>query len=356
MNWNRITCSIFLGFVIASCNTVSATRVTEIPTAFTFTRTPRTTLTPLPSITASISPTITETVFPPVEVTPTFLPEILAEVATLDAIVTEKPELKEFYDRFCITHGNCAYVPELGLSPNKEWAVFFNVENGTGGLSIVNVASKTQWDISYYDITGESCCDATVVIEHWSRDGRYLYVSPHVAGDGGLFWFWRDYIQLIRLNLTDGTWIDTKMGSSYSFSPDDRFIAYRRGATLVIHEFQTEDERVLNVPTEYVAFGRFEWSQDSKQIIFVSSSVQELQSGEGKPNGFTLFLLDVEKMKAQVILEKDERYLYPLEWQTPEIILLESLYKVASDNNLEYNGEKYKLDLRTNEISKYESP
>lgn len=347
--WNRIACFIFLGTVTVACNTVSVTKVLDISATPVFTETPRTSSTPFPSVTARISPTITET-------TPPSPPEILAEVATLDAIVTEKPELKDFYDRFCITHGNCAYVPNLGLSPNGDWAVFFSVEKGTGGLSIVNVASKRQWDISYYGITGESCCDATVAIEHWSYDGRYLYVSPQLAGSGGLFWFWRDYIQLIRINLENGTWVDTKMGAAYSFSPNDKFIAFRRGQNVVIHEFQTANEQIFSVPDEYVAFGRFVWSPNSKNIMFIGSSEKELLSDEGKPNGFTLFLLNTENMKAQSILEKDERYLYPLEWQAPKVILLESLYKIDSNGYLENSGERYKLDLSTNELSKLESP
>jgi hypothetical protein len=357
--WNRIAYSIFLGFAIAACNTVAVTKVSGIPATSISTGIPKTPSIPFPSTATMISPTITEVMLPPVEETSTFQPAILAEVATLDAIVSEKPELKEFYDRFCITHGNCAYVANLGLSPNKEWAVFFSVENGTGGLSIVNVASKKQWDISYYDITGESCCDASVVIEHWSHDGRYLYVSPQMAGSGGLFWFWRDYIQLIQINLENGIWINTDMGSSFSFSPDDRFIAYRRERNVVIHELQTGQERMFTVPAEYGAFGRFVWSLDGTQIIFIGSSVDELQSDVlfDQASGFTLFLLDTENMKAQAIIEKDERYLYPLEWQAPNIVLLERLYQVASDGSLHYDGvEKYKLDLETNNISKYESP
>lgn len=349
--WNRIAYSIFLVFVIAACNTGSVTKVTDIPATLIST--------PFSTLTTKISPTITEVMLPPVELTPTFQPEILAEVATLDAIVSEKTELKEYYDRFCITHGNCAYVFNLGLSPNKEWAVFFSVENGAGGLSIVNVATKKQWDISYYDIKGESCCDSTVVIEHWSRDGRYLYVSPQMAGSGGLFWFWRDYIQLIRIDLENGTWVDSNMGSAFSFSPDDRLIAYRREQDVVIHHLQTGQERNFTVPSEYGAFGRFVWSLDGKQIIFIGSSVDELESDElfDQANGFTLFLLDTGNMEAQVIIEKDERYLYPLEWQAPNVVLLQRLYQVASDGSLHYDGiEKYKLDLETYDISRHESP
>jgi hypothetical protein len=247
-------------------------------------------------------------------------------------------------------------MSNLGLSPNGKWAVFFNTIDGTAGLSIVNVNSKKQWDISYYDITGTYGSDVTVAIEHWPRDGRYLYVSPQMGGSGGLFWFWRDYIQLIRIDLEDGTWVNTNMGAAFSFSPNDQFIAYRRGQNVIIHEFQTGDERTFTVPSEYAAFGRFVWSSDSEQIVFVGSSVSEVESDElsTKPNGFTLFLLNIGNMKAQVIIENDQRYLYPLEWQTSNVVLLESLYEVTSDGTLHHNGEKYKFDLETNDISKYQ--
>ena len=62
-------------------------------------------------------------------------------------------------------------------------------------------------------------------------------------------------------------------------------------------------------------------------------------------------------MQGHTILEKDERYLYPVEWLTTNRVLLGSLYKVTSDgNHLEPNNEQYELDLETNSISRSESP
>ena len=310
------------------------------------------TATPIPSASVRSIPTIITTKTLPLEPIPVLPPDILAKVATLDAIVTEKPELK--YGLPCIImDSNCSI-----MSPNGKWAVFDSWEEGTGGLSIIDIASKTQWNIYYYDITGKSWDDTAVDIEHWSHDGHYLYVSPRPPGDGGEGWFWRTYIQLIRMNLEDGTWVDTKMGTAYSFSPNDRFIAYRRNQNVVIHEFQTGHDRTFTVPSEYVVFGRFTWSSDSKKIIFVSSSAEELLSDNlsEKPNGFTLFLLNVADMQVQTILKNDERYLYPIEWLTPTVVLLESLYKAGPNGELEYGGENYKLDLETHEIYKYESP
>jgi len=348
----NVTVLIFLSIVAVACDTASLSTATAIPTATNVSMAstvPNSTDTP--KVVSANSPTSEET--------PTIPPATLSVVSTIEAIVTEKPGLQRFYERSCIVSRHCCCVSNLGLSPNGKWAAFFNTIDGTAGLSVVNVDSKKQWDISYYDITGDYGGDVTVEIEHWSHDGRYLYVSPQMAGSGGLFWFWRDYIQLIRINLEDGTWVDTNMGSAFSFSPDDQLIAYRSEQNVVIHELQTGQERVFTLPSEYGAFGRFVWSPDSKQLVFIGSSVDELESDElsDQANGFTLFLLDTVSMNAQVIIENNERYLYPLEWQAPNIILLERLYQVASDGSLHYDGiEKYKLNLETNDISKYESP
>jgi hypothetical protein len=350
-HWNIATC-ILVGMIAAACNRASVPTMTVIPTAtdnLAAITTPEFTHTPI--LVSATSPTI--------EATPTIPPATFSVVSTIEAIVTEKPELERFYERHCIVYGFCCCVPNLGLSPDGKWAVFFNSPiDGSGGLSVVNVGSKKQWDISYYEITGTYGGDTTVGVEHWSQDGRYLYVSPRMAGSGGLGYFWRSETQLIRLDLTDGTWFNTNMSSAFSFSPDDRFIVYRREQNVVIHEFQTGQERIFAVPSEYGAFGRFVWSQDNKQIMFIGSSVEELEAVvlPDDAKGFTLFLLNTANMKAQVIIEKDQHYLYPLEWQVPNIVLLESLYKVGADGILHHNGEKYRLDLETNDISKHKSP
>ena len=325
-----------------------------VPTPLlTITHHPPNTATPYPSIIVRLRPTALETSTPTFDATSMIPPETWAKIATLDAIDTERPELT--YDKICIlmTVDGCSVI-----SPNGQWAVFRGHQKGSGGLSIINMLNKKRWDISYYDITGNSWDDTAVDVEHWSRDGRYLYVSPRPVGDGGEGWFWRDYIQLVRLNLENGTWVDTKMGAAHSFSPNDRYIIYRRGQSVVIREFQTGTEHIFKIPEEYTAFGRFTWSSDSKQIIFVGTEVDELLSDalSKEPSGFSLFLIDLEGGEVKTILEKDERYLYPLEWLTPNIVLMKSLYTIESDGNLSPNNEPYTMDLETKAVSEYEYP
>jgi len=175
----------------AACSPVSTPTATAMPSV---SNTP--TETAMPAFTRTPPPTRTGQISPTQEPTLTIPPATMAVVATIEALVTEKPELGSFYSRFCIVYGYTCYANDsLGLSPNKEWAVFFNAKNGIGGLNIVNVDSKKQIDIYFHEITGFSGGDVWVNIEHWSRDGRYLYVSPYISGSGGDGWFWRNYIQ-----------------------------------------------------------------------------------------------------------------------------------------------------------------
>lgn len=326
-------------FIIAvSCNKVSTSSTTSSPfeteTALKSTKTAHPTDTSIPVNLATSTP---------------LPPETQIAITTMEAILDVKPELKEFYFSCCL--------PSLSLSPDGKWVVFYNHKDGRGsGLSIVNSNSKNQWDIFYHDVTGVIGCDCFLEVVHWSRDGNYVYIAPRIALSAGadLYILLDAGTQLIRVNLNDGSWVDTKMGIGFSFSPNDRFIAYRSGQDIVIHEFQTGNERTFHISKEYVAFGHFVWSPDNKNISFIGSLESMLV--DENTGGFTLFVLDIDSKKPEIILKNDERYLYPLEWQETNTILLESLYTVDSNGYLEYSGEKYELNLITNETNKLESP
>jgi hypothetical protein len=328
-SWNRIVALMFLATIFVGCNEILKSTVTAIPS---------------PMRTRTLS--LIETTTPAIEPTVTIPAGTLIALSTMDAIVTAKPELGEFYSHDCLIYSMCL-VPGFGLSPNGQWAVYFSFHE-TGGLSIVNVNTKVEWNIYFNEIKGFSVPDSYVYIARWSKDGKYLYVTPSQVGEGGFAYFWRDWEKLIRINLDNGTWVDTKMGSAFSFSPNERFISYRLGQEIVVYEFQTRVSRKFSVPTEYKAFGRFVWSHDSERILFIGS-INDLDQEE-RPKGFTLFLLNIDDMTVKTILEKDERYLYPLEWETNNLVLLKSLF----DDNLSISGRKYKINLETNEVAMIE--
>jgi hypothetical protein len=337
-NHKRFIAIISSAIIFAACNVISE-NISSIPSASvnasTITTTPE-------SIRTS---SLTSTATPNFRSSPTIPPETLVALATMDALVTNEPDLAKYYSWDCMIYA--CYSTGLGLSPNGNWAVFYNGEE-YGGLSIVEVEGTKRWDINYFDIASCPCGPSTgVYVEHWSQDGKYFYASPQDGSEGGLEDFWRSKTELWRLDLEIGDIINANMGPAFSFSPDDSSIVYRNGQEIVIHEFQTGQAVKFNVPYKYKSFGRFVWSPDQKNIAFIVSDDLSFN--------FSLLILNLEQMNAKLILDEDERSLYPAAWQTEEIILLQGLFDVNYDYaDLRDGG--YQLNLQTNEITEWILP
>ena len=299
---------------------------------------------PLPFCVTPVTPRPTDTPY----FTPTFPAATLAALATLDAVVTQHPEVGEYYSWSCVVY--VCYTSGLGLSPNGEWAVFWGVKGSGGGLKIIRLDGEKLWEVYVYDLLGidEDFTGAgSVWPAHWSRDGHYFYVIPRLEGDGGDFGFWRKGEKLIQLDLLTGQWIDTKMGSAFSFSPDDKYLAYRGQDGVHIHNLQTGVERKFTLPSDIKKFGHFTWSPDSDRIAFIAyPSENDLYDLGGNQFGFTGFLLNVKTGLLTTIFENDMRFIYPVEWTEPGYILFKELK----------GWQLYMLDLRTNEFKPADPP
>jgi Tol biopolymer transport system component len=237
------------------------------------------------------------------------------------------------------------YTPGLGLSPNGLWAAFFSFSD-SGGLKIVSVDGTKQWDVYYSELSGMTCpCgDALVAIDHWSADGKYIYLYPYMMGDGGYDWVWNKQTQLIRLDLSSGSWIDTHMGNSYSFSPDDQFIAYRSESGVHIHDLSTREEMVFPVSTGFIDFGRFVWSPDGSRLIFAAA--KEDLNLEEQESGLTVFLISLSDSSVITLFEADLRYLYPIAWPEQNRVIFKTLYE----------RQTYQFDLLTSELISIDWP
>lgn len=304
---------------------------TKSPTPPTPTLTERATITPTRTPNPSATPT--EAPF----YTPTIPRETLAALATLDSLVTQIPKLGEYYSWDCMLYP--CYTSGLGLSPNGLWAAFFSARD-SGGLKIVSVDGTKQWEVYYSELSGIPCpCgDALAAIDHWSANGKYIYLYPDMRGDGGYDWVWNKQAHLIRLDLFSGYWIDTQMGNSYSFSPDDQFVAYRSESGVHIHDLSTREELVFPVSAEFIDFGRFVWSPDGSRLIFAAA--KEDLNLEEQEAGLTVFLLSLSDSSVISLFEYDLRYLCPMAWPEQNQVIFKSLYE----------RQTYQLDLLTYEL------
>jgi hypothetical protein len=309
----------------------------------TIARTPSRTISP-PTATPTLTPTnkMTPSATNEPYLSPTLPVATLSILQTLDAYVTQNPDVGKYYEtvmRECLTLACNSY--RLGMSPNGIWAAFFtvneNIQND-GGLIITNIKGKKRWYIYNSDLTADIDLGTGVVrVEHWSLDGKYVYLSPYFAIDGGYSWFWNDTLKLIRFDLETGSYIDTRMNRSFSFSPNDRYIAYRGDDGVRIFELKTGIEQVFPMPTDTFDFGRFTWSPDGKRLIFVTS-LENIENTQEQ--GFSSFLIDLRDNTIRTVFKNDMRYIYPVSWIDPNIVILKGLF----------DGQQYILDLGTNEI------
>jgi hypothetical protein len=335
MKYQLLTLLLIL-ILSASCTPTSTEALEAVPVFPTWTKTILPSLppnspspsTPTPTELATITPTrtpnpsATPTESP--NYTPTIPRETLAALATLDSLVTRIPDLGEFYSWECMLYP--CYTTGLGLSPNGLWAAFFSARD-SGGLKIVSVDGTRQWEVYFSELSGIPCpCgDALVAIAHWSADGKYLYLRPYMGGDGGYDWVFNKQAQLIRLDLFSGYWIDTQMGNSYSFSPDDQFIAYCSESGVHIHDLSTREEMVFPVSAEFIDFGRFVWSPDRSRLIFVAA--KDDLNLEEQESGLTVFLISLSDSSVISLFEDDLRYLYPIAWPEQNQVIFKSLYE-----------------------------
>lgn len=330
MNWLNFYGLSLLAVFLVSCSSDSAP-TSQIDTTSTPVSLPSTT--PSPYLTSTVTPV-------PALTLP---PATLSVVSTMDAIVAQKPELGEYYHYYleCVYLPNACVISGLGLSPNGLWAVFFNGNS----IKIVSVDNKKEWNVSFSELSGTQGA-GTVSVAHWSKDGRFLYVFPKQDGaDGGYEWFWGSkWVKLVRLDLETGIWEDTKMGYGFSFSPDDHFLAYRSEQGIHIHDLITEQEKVVQV--SYAEYGRFTWSPDSQQIVFVASLNED--DLENQKNGFTALLLDVSKQTTQTLFENSTEFLYPVEWIDNNHVVFEKIF--------EGFGERFSLNLNTKEMTLITNP
>ncbi|MBN2500979.1 MAG: hypothetical protein JXB38_09405 [Anaerolineales bacterium] len=268
--------------------------------------------------------------------TATIPQQTLAARATLGALIAQNPDLEQLNWAGCST-GNC-YMPE-GL-----WAAFLiRTEDWVHGIKIISTDGTKQWEVYFTDLSDQPCpcAESYVGIKHWSHDGKYVYIYPINAGSGGDILLWRDLSTLFRFDLETGQWRDTHISQAASFSPNDRYIVYRSESNVYVYEFKTGQERVFPVSSEFVDFGRFEWSPDSSKIIFVATREWVEYPVQ---TGFTGYIIDLTDDSVSVIFKDDLRFLYPYYWKEQNQIILENIY----------DGYRFQLDLKTNEITPME--
>jgi hypothetical protein len=109
---------------------------------------------------------------------------------------------------------------------------------------------------------------------HWSNDGRHLYFSHHVRGDGCISDFRGSDLHRLDLQTGEVTEIVPRVGYWLALSPDEQTLAYlsfERG--LVLRDLASGDERQVELdieadhPETPIHKSDLLWSPDGNSIV-----------------------------------------------------------------------------------------
>lgn len=315
----RITVNLFLTFALISCmnqqgndTTIPAVSIDRIQS-----------ITPTPHPASTPSPTL-----PPL---PTVPVSTLNAIATLDVVKGElteqRPEL-ENYKAFCYP----SYCYGADISPNGQYIIFTNGNK----IELFKINGQQVGEYSFYDYFdySQDLGDGNTSITHWSKDGNYVYISTF-SGDSGYEPYFGYKSSLVRMNLENGTWKDTGISGVISFSPNDRYVAYSTNHSEIrVRDLLNGKEKIYFSADEYLYFGHFVWSSESKKVVFVASP-----EDWDMPNGkFALYTIDLESNVISNLYETPFPFYYPINWSEPNKVTL---------NNYREFGE-WALDLSVN--------
>ncbi|MBT3321851.1 MAG: hypothetical protein HN392_06160 [Anaerolineae bacterium] len=249
-------------------------------------------------------------------------------------------------------------------SPDRQWTAVV-CEDDESYTKVAHISEVTEWIIPAVFNTLESggLWGPELAIPFlWSKNGNYLYLSHYLCCIDSPELIFVEAHSLDRMNLITGEVEPWYQGSSFSFSPDERYFVYVSTATnkidtVYIRELDSETAFRINLPQTYIDVGRFEWSPDGKSLVFIAGLDGWLWS-EG---GFSLFVYDLSNRSVREIIKNDMRYLGSPETYNLENPWFDDNHIILDDICSEYgyavsNSDFWLLDIDTGELVSYVLP
>ncbi len=161
-------------------------------------------------------------------------------------------------------------------SPNGRWVAEMTVATPKTGdryytnLTVTDVARTSRWTV--VDEWAQYGLGYTLPRPfHWSRDGRYLYVTNEPVPDGCALFVNGPDLQRVDLSNGKVTQIVEPVGLWLSLSPDETTLAYlswAEGRPLVVRDLANGAENEVKLPASDPNWqaGNIVWSQDGDKL------------------------------------------------------------------------------------------
>jgi WD40 repeat protein len=261
--------------------------------------------------------TVTATARPKIKPSPTYPPSptvpapTLTAVAALDVIKTDL--INQYPDGICKTSYCFLY-----FSPNGQNILATNANT----IEVFRVDGQRLGIYSYYDLYGFRIDykDGCVSAIHWSNDGKYLYITTRLGGDGGPDAHYKS--SLVRVNLQNGTWMDTGISGVMSFSPSGQYIAYSAKESEVrILDLQSGEDTTYFTTNYYQYFLEFIWSPNGRNIVFTGTP----EDWYADDAIFALYMIDLDRKTNSKLHESAYPFFYPVSWTENDKITLDRM-------------------------------
>ena len=324
---------LFITLLLSACSNVPVQNTT-LPT-ITPTATFQNAVTPQPTSTPTIPATETPVSKEVIAITATHEAELSVE-ATVAALGTIcQPPASDYLAK---------------MSPDGQW-VAMECEGVDGGvdsyLQIVSLQGNKKWGIHYADYAKGTYYDRNNMIRptHWSKDGKYLYVTSEDTGSGCCWIGWD--VLIVRLNLENGqpTTIANTIGETdmnISFSSSERYMLYipQDGKnSLYIWDTQTAQQKVVDLEDTRAGAGYSLMSDDNQKIILILRDYPKANQGDTTYASFVIVDLKSGLQKKLLSDIEYEKIPLPVRWQDNDHVLLQK------DNEL------LLLNINTGELS-----
>lgn len=245
------------------------------------------------------------------------------------------------------------------LSPNGEWLAVVCDPNDLlkfNGTKIVSLDGNVIWGVSFYDTYGISQKDdfssdgirkGRMSVVHWTKDGNYAYLVPYFCcadSPGNTFFnYFQNTLALYRLDLQTGKITTTLQpfrgdvfsGYNASLSPSDKYLAYVISSDprdIHISNLQIGDSFTIKVGNQYVASGKFSWSQDGNKFVYMAVRSGWSYGNASIDNGVSYFLLDLKTQSSVHLFDKQD--IYRVSWTQDGNIIL---HNASGKDGLFYN-------------------
>jgi hypothetical protein len=236
------------------------------------------------------------------------------------------------------------------LSPDGHWVAYGDWMK-TG---VVRISDGKEWSLSYVELYGQSVgsIDGYLFADHWTQDGRFLYLAVLPQFDGCRFFV--DGAMLLRLNLETGAVTEVlPRGSNwfvfyaFSFAPNDSRLAYIQDsqAPLAINlvHMATGTRTEIALGTMYSSAGSMLWSPDGQRLA-LAATVGAVSCGNDDRFAVAVLALDGHVVE---VVPPSNLWLDPVTWVDEGTLLL----------NQRRDGDAYwSLDLDSGVMVEAEPP